>query len=392
VVVQSLVLALVALAATPRQEDPVYGEYSLFVQLPEDSLVVQWLTTETEPGFLETSWEAASPQQFTTPAGRAHRVALRRPRRDRVVLRFGALGHGLHETPIFLEQPRRDSVEFPAADSLYVFGDTHGDFGTLIATLRAAGLVGEGLEWTGGRRQLAFAGDLMDRGPDVTRLLWFVYRLEREAARAGGRVYVVLGNHEIMDMTGDLRYVHPREAALAEALGVTYDRMVHVRESLLGRWLASKPAAIRVGDALITHAGIATDFAELSLRRLDAMLATFLSPAVLYRDPATARTRADSVRLQAREDFFWHPHSLFWYRDYVQSDAVGAQLDSVLHAFRSEVMIVGHTAKPEIEVRYDGRLIAAHTTRYAADLLLLAREHGRYRPFRLDSTGVARPF
>ena len=388
----ALACALVALAAATHEEAPIDGEYGLFVQLPPDSVVVQWRTADEVTGVLEASWEAAPSRRFTTPAGRVHRVALARPQRDQVVLRFGAAGQPLHETRIFLAEPRRDPVEFPALDSLFVMGDPHGEFNQLARTLRAAGLIGETLEWTGGHRQLVFAGDLTDRGPDVTRLLWFVYRLEREAARAGGRVHVVLGNHEIMDMTGDLRYLHPREAALAEAYGVSYDRMVHVRESLLGRWLASKPAAIRIGGVLIAHGGVTTDFAAVSLRRLDAMLANFLTPAFLYRDAATATTHADSVRLQARDDFFWHPHSLFWYRDYVQSDSVGAQLDSVLHAFRADLMVVGHTPLPQIEARYGGRLIATNTIRFAAELLLLVREHAGYRHFRIREQGVPQPF
>jgi hypothetical protein len=203
---------------------------------------------------------------------------------------------------------------------------------------------------------------------------------------------VVLGNHEIMDMLGDLRYLHPREAALARAHGVGYERMLHASESVLGRWLASKPGAIRVDGALIAHGGVATDFAGLSLPQLDALLAGYLSPSLLYRDPKTAENAADSLRLQGRDDFFWHPRSLFWFRDYVESDSIGAQLDSVLHHFRAEVMVVGHTARPTIEVRYDGRLIAAHTPRYGADLLLLVRERGRYHRFRIDEKGTPQPF
>ncbi|NJD09426.1 MAG: hypothetical protein FIB01_02925 [Gemmatimonadetes bacterium] len=319
-------------------------------------------------------------------------MSFTRPRRDQVVLRFGAAGLPLHETRIYLAEPERGPVEFPAVESLYVVGDTHGEFNALAATLRAAGFIGDALEWTGGRRQLVFLGDLVDRGPDVTRLLWFVYRLEREAAAAGGHVYVLLGNHELLDLTGDLRYLNPREAAIAQAYGITYDRMLHVRESLLGRWLASKPGAIRIGDVLIVHGGIATDWIGVSLRRLDAMLANFLTPAFLYRDPATLKTHSDSVRYQAMEDFFWHPHSLFWYRDFVQNDQLDAPLDSVLHSFDARVMVVGHTQEPEIEARYGGRLIAAHTVNYGADMLLLVRDHGQLRRFRIGERGQPEPF
>jgi len=388
----ALLLGPLALAAAPRQQAPVDGEYGLYVQLLPDSLVVQWLTQGEGPGVLEVLADGQASPRLTTAAARAHRAALPRPRGDAVTLRYGTEAGPLFATQVLLSPPRREPVERRAVDSLYVVGDTHGEFDALIGTLRAAGLIGDSLEWTGGRKHLVFDGDLTDRGRDVTRLLWFVYRLEREAAAAGGRVHVLLGNHELMAMAGDLRYVHSRESALAEAHGVSYDRLLHVSESVLGRWLASKPGSIRIGGTLIVHGGVASEFTAVSLRQLDALLAGYLAPAMFYRAADSGTSAADSARLQGREDFFWHPRSLFWFRDYVQTDTAGAQLDSVLHRFAADVMVVGHTAVPQIQARYGGRLIAAHTSRYGADLLLLVRDRGQYRRYRIGPEGVPEAF
>jgi hypothetical protein len=202
-------------------------------------------------------------------------------------------------------------------------------------------------------------------------------------------VHVILGNHEIMDLQNDLRYVHPRELELAAAYGQPYDRLLHAGESILGRWLASKPAAIRIDRALIAHGGIVPEYANLSLRDVDRLLARFMEPKTLYRVAASAE---DSAAVERRDGFFFHPRSLFWYRDYVQSDSVGAALDSVLHGMRADVMIVGHTATPAIEARYDGRVIAAHTPRFGGQLLLLVRDHGKYRRYRVGDDGVPQPF
>jgi hypothetical protein len=38
-------------------------------------------------------------------------------------------------------------------------------------------------------------------------------KLQREASRSGGKVIAMVGNHEAMNMTGDLRYVHPANIA-----------------------------------------------------------------------------------------------------------------------------------------------------------------------------------
>ena len=60
---------------------------------------------------------------------------------------------------------------------------------------------------------LVQTGDVTDRGPDSLKIIRDLQRLQREAARAGGRVVVLVGNHEAMNVTGDLRYVHPGEYA-----------------------------------------------------------------------------------------------------------------------------------------------------------------------------------
>lgn len=385
----ALALLCALLGASPLLDERREGEYGLYVHVRADSLVVQWLTRTAVPGLLEATWQGGRSGPIATPPGIAHRAAMPRPRREDVLLHYGAEGGPQFETRVLLAAPRRPAVEIGGVDSLYVVGDTHGDFDPLVKTLRAAGLVGDALQWTGGRRHLVFAGDLVDRGPYVTRLLWLVYRLEREAARAGGRVHVVLGNHEPMAMTGDLRYVHPRELELAAAHGQPYDRLLHADEAILGRWLASKPGAIRVDRALIAHGGIVPEYAHLSLRDIDRLLARFMEPKTLYRIPVSAE---DSAAVERRDGFFFHPRSLFWYREYVQSDSVGAALDSVLHGLRADLMIVGHTATPEIQARYGGRLITAHTPRLGGQLLLLVRDHRNYRRYRIGDDGVPQPF
>lgn len=387
----ALLCGALLLGAAARQEANVEGEYGLHVRLTADTLTVQWLTADSVAGALEVFGRGAPPRR-TTPAGFAHRVAMARPRGDDVVLRYGVDGGALHDTRVQLTPPRRPDVEFRGVDSLYVVGDTHGDFDPLVRTLQNAGLINQRLAWTGGRRHLVFAGDLTDRGPYVNRLLWFVYRLEREAARVGGRVHVLLGNHETMVLFGDLRYVHPRETALAERHGFDYAQFFHTGESVLGRWIASKPAAIRIDRALIAHAGVVPEYSRLSLGDLDDMVAHYLKAEVLYREPQPLLTAADSLRHQAREDFFRHPRSLFWYRGYAQTDTVGAELDTVLQRYHAAVMVVGHTAASRIETRYEGRLITAHTPRFGAELLLLVRDRDSYQRFRIGEQGPPEPF
>src|SRR5208282_3857873 len=61
--------------------------------------------------------------------------------------------------------------------------------------------------WTGGKTTLVQVGDVLDRGPKPREAMDLLMSLEKEAPQAGGRVVGLLGNHEMMNIMGDLRYV-----------------------------------------------------------------------------------------------------------------------------------------------------------------------------------------
>ena len=93
------------------------------------------------------------------------------------------------------------------------FADVHGAYDTLIALLQDLQVIDEEAHWSGGNTHLGSLGDLLDRGDDSRKVLDLIMRLQHEAAAAGGRVHAVLGNHEMMNMIGDLRYVSEGEYA-----------------------------------------------------------------------------------------------------------------------------------------------------------------------------------
>ncbi len=86
-------------------------------------------------------------------------------------------------------------------------GDLHGDFSAWRDIARAARLVDDKGSWIGGDVVLVQTGDVVDRGPDSLKIIEDLMRLQREAARAHGQVIALVGNHEAMNITGDLRYV-----------------------------------------------------------------------------------------------------------------------------------------------------------------------------------------
>lgn len=94
-----------------------------------------------------------------------------------------------------------------AAPRLVAIGDVHGDLPAFKAILQQAGLLDDAGAWSGGDAVLVQVGDLIDRGPAMRSALDFAIALEPQASAKGGRAVFLLGNHEVMNMTGDLRYV-----------------------------------------------------------------------------------------------------------------------------------------------------------------------------------------
>src|SRR6266403_2026552 len=85
--------------------------------------------------------------------------------------------------------------------------DVHGDFDDFCAILQRVALIDEQRRWTGGKATFVQLGDLIDRGPKPREVLDLMISLDEQAAKAGGQVVSLLGNHEVMNLMGDLRYV-----------------------------------------------------------------------------------------------------------------------------------------------------------------------------------------
>ena len=212
-------------------------------------------------------------------------------------------------------------------------GDIHGAYDSLMATLRALDVVDDGGAWSGGTTHLVSLGDVPDRGPDSRRVLDLLMRLQVEASRAGGGAHLVLGNHEVMNVIGDLRYVareeyaafaadespEKREAAferyvarrtgksigkkkIREEFDARYPpgffghRAAFARDGAYGGWILDQPALIVIDDTAFVHGGLPPVVAELGAealnRRIDEEIRAYL-------DALDTVEQADIVPLEA---------------------------------------------------------------------------------------------
>jgi hypothetical protein len=154
-------------------------------------------------------------------------------------------------------------VELDTAGDIYVVGDVHGDYDRLV-TLLAAGKVidkapdhSEQVRWSAGQSVLVCTGDLIDKGHHSLKVIALFRALEKDAARAGGRVIVLMGNHEaefLADPDDDdkalefIKELHKHDINPADVAAG--------RDSAdVGQYLHSLPLAARVNDWFFAHAG-----------------------------------------------------------------------------------------------------------------------------------------
>ena len=387
----SILIVLIFAACSFSQTFKVHGDYGLWIETTDDSIHVHWLTMMPDTGMAKIMADDRVLDSTITAFDFAHRAAFSTHNQPKLDLYYGSYFNteDQHQKTVYLDSNPPQSFEFPSADTIYVVGDVHGKYDNLVTLLTNSQIIDSTLQWRAGKSHLVFTGDIFDRGNDVTKTLWFMYELERQARSAGGHVHFILGNHEIMIFTHDVRYTAGKEKVLADYHGTTYTQMFDLKSSVLGRWLAQKPILLKIEPFIFTHGGVALRYVGQSIESLNQTLGKLLQEPVfpfLLTD-STWASFIDSAQYITRMDFFFGPNSLFWYRGYATNDTLNAELGKVLDFYDAQAMVIGHTALDQIKAIYDAKLYAIDLKNPASEMLALINKGSfhAYR-FKLDGT------
>jgi hypothetical protein len=241
---------------------------------------------------------------------------------------------------------------FSDIERFVAVADVHGAYTALETILKQATVIDPSLAWSGGRTHLVIVGDALDRGPESRNVLDLVMRLQSEALAAGGRVHFVLGNHEMMNLTGDLRYVSDAEYAAFAAdehaadraaaferfvesttapadetqlraqfdarypVGYFAHRRAFAPDGIYGAWLLRQPLLLVIDDWAFVHAGLADASREFGAEGINRQLTRQLAD---YSESLQALIAAGI--LSPLDDFYDHPAILTAFDARVQSDA-----------------------------------------------------------------------
>lgn len=259
-------------------------------------------------------------------------------------------------------------LEFSGDYPVAALSDFHGQYDLMIELLTNNNIIDENKNWAFGKGHFVITGDIFDRGDKVTEILWFLYDLEQQAQQAGGDIHLTLGNHEVMVLNGDLRYLHPKYIETAKQLNKPFEQLFS-STSIIGNWLRSKSVLVKVNNMLFAHGGFHPSLAteQRSLVEINTVFKNSLIKAEL-ENPREGWAK-----------FLHKSNGPIWYRGYFTADrnkvtgskgitnkgsrsrdngATSAEIDLLLKHFDVKHLIVGHTSQKQIETRYQGRVIA----------------------------------
>ena len=208
-----------------------------------------------------------------------------------------------------LQPVAAEQWQFNDVERIVALSDIHGAYDAFVETLQQSGVIDDSLSWAGGRSHLVIVGDLLDRGPNSRDAMDLLMRLEEEAGQSDGQVHVLIGNHEAMNLVGDLRYVTRAEYAAFESEETAKERdhwfrayqslrppafgqaaisretfdldfpagfFAHRRafspEGKYGRWLLTKPVIVVINGTAFVHGGLSPMIADMGLQGVNGVL------------------------------------------------------------------------------------------------------------------------
>jgi hypothetical protein len=285
-------------------------------------------------------------------------------------------------------------------------GDLHGDFSAWRDILRAASLIDSNGHWTGGDTVLIQVGDAVDRGPNSLEIIEDLMRLQTEAARVHGQVIAMVGNHEVMNLTGDLRYISAADYAgyadrqsasrrekvynsnkpaiemayrqkdpqmsseaikkawfEAYPLGRIEHQIAWSDQGKIGQWVVKNPVVVLLDGTLFVHGGISPAYivltvAEINARAAAALTARNTDPTAIINDdqgPLWYRGLAQPLMSEKGEMLVATTPARI-------QPAGEDQVDALLSAYGAKRIVVGHTPiLSGIAAFLDGKLICIDT-------------------------------
>lgn len=232
-------------------------------------------------------------------------------------------------------------------NSILAISDIESGFATFRDFLINNNVIDQKLNWIFGTGHLVLIGDFVDRGFSTTQVLWFIYKLEQDAAKQGGSVHFILGNHELKNFQGNYESTSPKYFHVAAILKKKQTEL-YDSNSFIGKWMASKNSIELINGTLFTHGGLHPKIVDydLSLDEINNIVRNnYYKP--YYPNP-----------VKSKEQFLISTHTgISWYRGYFKEDLTQEDVERGLNKFNARSIAVGHTLQSKVNRQFNGKVI-----------------------------------
>jgi len=231
-----------------------------------------------------------------------------------------------------------------------VMGDIHGQYKRMVKMLVSAGVIDKNLNWIWEDGHLVFIGDIFDRGEGVMESLWLIYNLEKEAEKYDGKVHLLIGNHEMMIIKNDIRYIANKYYSLTSNLGINYHELFGAN-TILGKWIRTKNVIEIIGNTMFIHGGISPELAakNLSIKEINSSFRDYLS------NESDTLSSGLFVLLKGNNGPVWYRGFLISRSGYEKIKQ--EVLETILDQYSVEKVVIGHTEVDEIKCVSNGKVI-----------------------------------
>jgi len=278
-------------------------------------------------------------------------------------------------------------------EKIIAIGDIHGDYEAFIDILKGTRLIDKKLHWTGGKTHLVQIGDVLDRGEYAKEIFDLMMKLEKEAEEAGGKLHMLIGNHEELNITGQIfnreefnvrqlvsflpnGYREKQVKRFRKMMGNNPTKKTGLDSSLdsdlmpywenmfnevkanrrhparreymynfnkkYGKWILKQNAVIKINNIIFAHGGISEKFSKWELKKINNRLHTELED---LRRAAMNLTRPQIQDYQRQ--IVYNPDGPYWYRGFYTKDqnAFKETVDRILNNLEAEYMVIAHTPR-----------------------------------------------
>jgi hypothetical protein len=263
-------------------------------------------------------------------------------------------------------QQEKDYYDLPT--KLIAISDIEGNFNALHSFLINNKVIDENYNWIFGDGHLVLNGDFFDRGENVTQALWLIYSLEKKAEEKNGKVHFINGNHEIMNLYGDVsysvyRYVEVAKQISKEKYWNEASKYLYSENSELGKWLRTKNVVEKIGGYIFVHGGLNKKIidADLNITQINRIAKDYYGKR-FQKDKSNQK---EKLIVQSQNSPYWDRSlatdvmnkTVFFFNGASLEKTTESELETILEFYDSEKLVIGHSVVEKVSTDYNGKVI-----------------------------------